>query len=485
MIDTEELYQHAPCGYLSFLTDGTIVKANQTLLTWLGYTAAEFLFLKKFPDLMTKGGMLHFEMFFRPLINASGVVNQLSYEILRKDGTSLPVLLSAVAGKNPEGALVAIHVTLYDIRERKLYEQELLKAKRKADAERKKFEFLSDFNPEIIWTADVDGRIDYVNKRYLQFFAAGEFSLPGALDRVCPADRFRLIRTWVTGIRSRQEFKLEIRLRNQSDAYEWHLLKAVPFIDDEGSSSRWIGSCTNIDSQIRSIRKRDEFVNIASHELKTPLTSLRAYQQLLERMDLPDSAKKFLARSGNSLNALQFLVSSLLDVSKIDAGQLTLNLSAFRMDELVRECIDLVSFSRNTHLITPVFHEREQFWVYADRERIMQVVINLIGNAVKYSPNSEKVDVFLKRSENGKLVRFEVRDYGLGIPEDKLEMIFDKYYRVTDTLNNNKASGLGLGLYIIQSILKQHQSRVFVTSELNEGSSFYFSLPVSKSIYEH
>ena len=120
MIDTEELYQHAPCGYLSFLTDGTIVKANQTLLTWLGYTPAEFLFLKKFPDLMTRGGMLHFEMFFRPLINASGVVNQLSYEILRKDGTSLPVLLSAVAGKNPEGALVAIHVTLYDIRERKL-----------------------------------------------------------------------------------------------------------------------------------------------------------------------------------------------------------------------------------------------------------------------------------------------------------------------------------------------------------------------------
>ncbi|HEY0897537.1 MAG TPA: PAS domain-containing sensor histidine kinase, partial [Sphingobacteriaceae bacterium] len=442
------------------------------------------LFQKKFSDLLSKGGNLHFEMFFRPLISASGVINQLSYDVLRKDGTVLPVFVSAVAGKNQEGSLLAVHVTLYDISERRLYEQELLQAKKKADAERRKFEFLSDFNPEIIWTANAGGEIDYVNKRYFQYFRTTEFQLAMFIERVCPADRLRLLRTWVTQILAGRDFRVEIRLRNQSDAYEWHLLKAVQFTGDDSSQSKWIGSCTNIDSQIRSIQKRDEFVNIASHELKTPLTSLRAYQQLLQRMDLPDAAHKFLTRTGNSLNALQFLVSSLLDVSKIDSGQLTLNLSMFRLDELVLECIDLVSFTRNTHAITPRFRGAEQYWVYADRERIMQVVTNLIGNAVKYSPNSDRVDVHLERSENGRLVRFEVRDYGMGIPEDKLDRIFDKYYRVTDTLNNNKASGLGLGLYIIQGILKQHQSRIYVSSVQNEGSCFYFSLPVSKSMYE-
>jgi signal transduction histidine kinase len=358
-------------------------------------------------------------------------------------------------------------------------------AKKEADAERKQFEFLSDFNPEIIWTADSGGKINYVNKRYLQYFRTASFNIADFLSKVCPADRYKLLKTWLQKTRSLENFTLELRLENQANSFEWHLLKAVPFVEGaDSAAATWIGSCTNIHSQIQSIKKRDEFVNIASHELKTPLTSLRAYQQILQRMELPTSAKKFLSRVGTSLNTLQFLVSSLLDVSKIDSGQLTLNFSSFRLDELVRECIDLLDSTKGSHRIISKFHPDDAFYVYADRERIMQVIINLVSNAIKYSPNADRVEVDLKRSENGKLVKVEVQDYGLGIPDDKIDLIFEKYYRVTDTMNNNQASGLGLGLYIIQGIVKQHQSRISVRSRLNEGSCFYFSLPVSKIVHE-
>ncbi len=481
LIDTEELYQNAPCGYLSFLPDGTIIKINRTLLRWLNYNSEEVLYKKKFTDLISKGAALHFEMFFRPLVNATGVVNQLSYDILAKDRSSFPVFLSAVSVKAEDGQVKAVNATLYDVRERKLYEQELLLSKKKADAERKRFEVLSDFNPEIIWTAAADGKIDYVNRRFYQYFNTAEFSLNTALEKVCTHDRFKLFKAWRTGLNKRQGFAVEIRLKNQADSFEWHLIKGEVYIEEASAPARWIGSCTNIDSQVKSIQRRDEFINIASHELKTPITSLKAYHQILQRIALPANAENFLSRANISLNSLEFLASSLLDVSKIDANQLSLNPTTFSITEALQECIDIVSAARRSHTIISQFDPTLSLAVFADRQRIMQVVINLINNAIKYSPDADQVEVYLEPNASGTLVKIEIRDFGVGIPQEQLDLIFEKYYRVNDTKNNNKAAGLGLGLYIIQNILRHHQSRVFVNSEINKGSSFYFSLPLSQS----
>ncbi|WP_207423928.1 sensor histidine kinase [Desertivirga brevis] len=478
LIDPEELYQNAPCGYLSFLPDGTIIKVNKTLANWLGYLPDEIVYVKKFTDLISKGAALHFEMFFRPLVNATGVVNQLSYDILKKDGTSIPVFLSAVAFKTPEGKVQAVNATFYDVRERKLYELELLRAKKKAEAERKRFEFLSDFNPEIIWTANSSGEIDYVNKRFYQLFNTWRLSLKEILLKVCPDDRFKVLRTWFGATKQNTPFEVAIRLENQAGAFEWHNVKADVYKDDT-SGARWVGSCTNIDSQVKSIQKRDEFINIASHELKTPITSLKAYHQILQRMTLPLAANNFLSRANTSLNTLQFLVSSLLDVSKIDSGQLNLSITSFSLKEVIEEAVELVAAIYPTHSVIKRLNSEDEYCVYADRQRILQVVINLLSNAVKYSPRADKVEIILVRSENENLIKVEIKDFGMGIPPDKLDLIFDKYYRVSNTKNNNQASGLGLGLFIIQNIMKQHQSRILVDSEVNKGSRFYFSLPAS------
>jgi sigma-B regulation protein RsbU (phosphoserine phosphatase) len=132
----EDLYEQAPCGYCSCLPDGTLVKLNQTLLTWLGYAREELVAHRSLPQLLTKGGALHFELHGLPQLLLQGYVRELSYQLRRKDGTTLPVLLTATLVRNTDGSPLVVRVTLFDITDRRQYEQELLRAKQQADDQR-------------------------------------------------------------------------------------------------------------------------------------------------------------------------------------------------------------------------------------------------------------------------------------------------------------------------------------------------------------
>lgn len=126
----EELYEYAPCGYFSFLPDGTIIKINNTLLGWLGYHREELINRKKITNLISKGNTIHYEMFFRPMINVSGNVKELNYDLIKSNGEILPALINATAVKDEGNTLLAVNVSVYDITDRKKYEQELLYAKK-------------------------------------------------------------------------------------------------------------------------------------------------------------------------------------------------------------------------------------------------------------------------------------------------------------------------------------------------------------------
>ena len=171
LFDPEILYQNAPCGYVTFLPDGRVLKVNQTLLKWLDYDEDELLSIR-LPQLLSKGGQMHFEMFLRTSITLKGQVRELSYEFSKKNGQLLPALLTATAVKNNDGNVIAVNAVITDITERKLYEQELLIAKKIAEGEKKRFQFMADLVPEIIWTATPDGRIDYANQRFYDYFGA-------------------------------------------------------------------------------------------------------------------------------------------------------------------------------------------------------------------------------------------------------------------------------------------------------------------------
>jgi signal transduction histidine kinase len=229
-----------------------------------------------------------------------------------------------------------------------------------------------------------------------------------------------------------------------------------------------------MDQIIHSNQKKDEFIGIASHELKTPLTSAKGFLELLNSVEQDAQNKLFVQKALNSINKLQRLIYDLLDVSKIQAGQLQLDIKEFDIDELIDDCIHEAQISIATH---PISREGELLnsFISADKNRIEQVIINLLSNAIKYSPKGGKIIVHTSRT-NSKLI-VSVQDFGVGLPISEHEKIFDRFYRSKE--RESGASGFGLGLYICSEIIKRHNGRIWVESEKGNGATFYFELPIS------
>ncbi len=474
LIDPEELYQNAPCGYCSLSPDGTIVKINQTLLNWLCYNENELLG-QPFAAMLSKGGQMHFEMFFRPILSVNKLVKELSYEVIRKDGSSQPVLLSASTILDSEDKLMAINAVLTDISERKSYESELLLSKKLADSEKKRLQFMADLVPEIIWTATAKGKLDYVNARFCQYFnCTGEDTRSSfILSKVHPNDVRDLLQRWYKSLANGEDLYKEVRLLNRNGQYEWHLLKATLFLDKDGNMTNWFGSCTNNNNHIKALKKKDEFVSIVSHELKTPLSSLKAVLQLLDRLKTDPSHQMIpglIEKANNNVTKLNGLVDDLLNASQMNEGQLHLNKTAFNLAELIGECVHHVRMENRYEIITKGDTELQ---IFADEGRIEQVISNFITNAIKYAPESKQIYVNLDKMDGHVLV--EVIDKGPGILPEKLPHLFDRYYQVDN--KGSKYAGLGLGLFICAEIVKRHGGEIGVKSELGIGSTFWFTLP--------
>lgn len=225
--------------------------------------------------------------------------------------------------------------------------------------------------------------------------------------------------------------------------------------------------------------KKDEFMTIASHELKTPLTSIKAYIQLLERL-LSRSADKnvteYIHRAHEQVLKLEKLISELLDISKIENGKLKMNKKHFDLEQMVQNTILTISnISREAGVSIVREGERFKNQVFADEIRVEQVLINFLTNAIKYSPGSGKVVV--RTSQGANHFCIAVQDFGIGIPEEKQKHIFSKFYRVEES--SVKFQGLGIGLYICAEIIRQHQGTYGITSTLGKGTTVHFSIPLN------
>ncbi|MEJ7692920.1 HAMP domain-containing sensor histidine kinase, partial [Daejeonella sp.] len=220
-------------------------------------------------------------------------------------------------------------------------------------------------------------------------------------------------------------------------------------------------------------QKKDEFIALAGHELRSPLTSLSAYLQFLQRNLSNDEKNKQLAdKALTSVDKLQALVSDLLDVSKIEAGQLSMTFGEFNIVELVEEVVEMMHYSHLGHKIVTKFSALDLI-VDADKQRIEQVMINLISNAIKYSPKADQIVVAVSEKDND--IQFCVQDFGMGIKEKDQSEIFSRFYRVEELAAF--IAGLGIGLYISQDIIIRHNSIISVDSKYGTGSTFSFKLP--------
>ncbi len=222
-------------------------------------------------------------------------------------------------------------------------------------------------------------------------------------------------------------------------------------------------------------RKKDEFISIASHELKTPMTSVKGYIQLLERSlekDDIETVKTRLQKVQNQVEKLNLLIADLLDISKIESGKLKFNKKHFCFSKVLQHIVEVMQHSHPGISLIQNVQETEK--IYGDEMRIEQVIVNFITNAIKYAPGTTEIQITHQLRDDQ--LYFSVRDFGIGLSEEHRERIFDKFYRVEET--SERFQGLGIGLYICREIIERHQGTIGVNSTPGQGSEFYFYLPL-------
>lgn len=222
-------------------------------------------------------------------------------------------------------------------------------------------------------------------------------------------------------------------------------------------------------------KQKDEFIGIASHELKTPVTSIKAYAQVLYRRFIKEGniqAAHMLQKMDTQIDKLTSLITDLLDATKIEAGKLKLSMEKFEVDTLIADAVEEMQRTTEQHTLT--IEGSANCTIKADKDRISQVIINLLSNAIKYSPDANQIIV--KVSSSQKSVTVCVQDYGVGIPKKLQKNIFKRFFRVEGS-KELTFPGLGLGLYISAEIIKRHNGSISVESEPNQGSRFCFILP--------
>jgi len=225
-------------------------------------------------------------------------------------------------------------------------------------------------------------------------------------------------------------------------------------------------------------QQKDDFISMASHELKTPLTSIKIFADTLQKyLEQKNDTKalSFLMRIQEQITKQENLIRDLLNVSKIQSGRADYQEEEFHVDTVVKDTVKQLQATTTTHRI--VVTGKTTHKVHALKDHIGQVVSNLLTNAIKYSPQADSVVVRL--SQDTKNVTVSVEDFGIGVPKEQKKRVFDRFYR-GENVKTKSLSGYGLGLYIASQIMKQHGGKIKVESTEGKGSTFSFSLPIAK-----
>jgi PAS domain S-box-containing protein len=359
----EELYENAPCGYVSFIGDGIIVKVNRTLLSWLAYEKEEVLYVKKIQSLLSIGGKIFFETHFFPLIRIQGFIKEINLEVVRKDKSVFPVLLNVNEVASSQANRMVYRATIFDITDRKKYEKELLEARKKAES---------------------------------------------------------------------------------------------------------------------AASAKAEFLATISHEIRTPLSAIIGIANLIHKTPLNDQQKEYARILKLSSDGLLGLVNDILDFSKIEKGKVKLEEKVFALKDIVLTVVhplEVKAKEKGIELQASLDEDLPDYLI-GDPLKLSQILINLIGNAIKFT-NSGFVRLGIspieQKEENKVLLQFKVVDTGIGIPKDKLQTIFEEFSQANYDINL-AYGGTGLGLTISQKLLQLHGSQMKVKSEEGKGSEFSFNI---------
>ncbi|MCG2613353.1 PAS domain S-box protein [Terrimonas sp. NA20] len=372
---------------------------------------------------------------------------------------------------NEQGVVEAVAGTTRDITE--IRQAEITLAESEA-----RFRNMAEGSNIYIAMSDETGKIIYFNQAWLKFTGKSEQELLNFnwTDLLHPDDHEKHLSIYRDAIRAELPFHDSYRLRTSDGEYRWLLVDGSVRRYSDGSFAGHIGAAVDITGLKEDEQRKNDFISMVSHELKTPLTSTLAYIQLSkERVSASndDLTHTMLTRTEKQIRKMTGMINSFLNLSRLESGKIQVEPVEFDLGALINEIRQEFMATISSHKV--IFHPFETACILGDHEKIAQVIQNLISNATKYSAKNTPVEISVINRDGE--VEISVEDKGVGIRQEDLTRVFERFYRVHDFETRN-ISGFGIGLYLCAEIIKRHGGKIWVESELGKGSTFRFTLPV-------
>jgi two-component system CheB/CheR fusion protein len=465
---------------------GQIEDANQVFLNMLGYSNQELLSGQINWEKLTPEEFLPISRTSADLTKTEGFCPPFEKQYIGKSGKVIDVLIgSALLDEENRSAAVTyvIDITKQKIDEKRRNQLQKL-VKKQQD------EFYSIFKKAPALISIRRGKklqYDFVNEAYMAFdgqhdyqgqtvHASSQFSDPVLVEiekQVLASGKPYTVRA----------FPLEGKNDEGMGKESWFDLIINPVFSEEGTIDGISFFAFEVSDLVKAqqttkelMQKKDEFLSIASHELKTPLTSIKGFLQFTTKMAMQkkfDNILTFVDKANKQAEKLGSLVDDLLDVTRIQAGKMIFTNSRFQVSEIIKDALDSMQGSlAGQQVITQI----EDIAVFGDKNRLEQVITNFLSNGLKYAPDGKVLTISTKMKDDQ--VRVSVRDQGIGIPAEKVKHIFERFFRVEES---NNFSGLGLGLYISSEIIKRHGGEIGVDTKEGQGSEFWFEIPVNSA----
>ena len=354
-------------------------------------------------------------------------------------------------------------------------------------ATKSRFENLLDLSPQVVWFGQPDGQISYCNPYWYQYTGLSERQTVGYgwANAIHPDERNQVVETVQSALQEGKDYEVEFRLRKKDGSHCWFLARGRTGHDATGEVDAWLGIAVDIEERKRAEQEawaasqaKSEFLASMSHELRTPLNAIGGYAELLAlgiRGSLNADQAQDIARIRRSQQHLLTLINDVLNFAKVDAGQTEYRLTAVPVDEALRDTESMIAPQILAKGLRYTFNGAgKSASVLADPEKLQQIVLNLLGNAVKFTDSGGSIT--LSAAPDGGCISIRVADTGPGISAEKLDRIFDPFVQAERRLNQ-PVQGVGLGLAISQDLAHGMGGSVSVESEVGKGSTFTLELP--------
>jgi len=377
--------------------------------------------------------------------------------------------------KNDKNEVTRILVIIKDITEQVNFKKELLKAK---DI----LKIAMDASEMGSWNIDIESKKVLLSERAQQIYEleSNKLGIEDAKSLISPNDISFLTGSIRKALHNRKAFNIEyqINLNGINAKAKWLRTAGKAYYNEEGKAVYIAGAVLDITEHKQDEIRKNDFIGMVSHELKTPLTALSAYVQLLQ-FKLKETDNLFTIETLDKINVqlkrMSLMIDGFLNVSLLESGKILLNKTDFDLVELIKTIAEENRVILPSHFIQVI--GLEEIMVNADREKIGNVINNLISNAAKYSKKESLIAIKCERKKGEAII--SVEDEGIGIKENDMPKLFDRFFRV-ESVNTQTIAGFGVGLYLSAEVMERHKGKIWVESKFGKGSTFYFSLPVEE-----